>query len=98
MYTHVFASCLAIQIPTSFSAVLCREMLLRYRRFPGTRSYHDTRTLAGTSPVFNDEAVWPIARTPALEADLRNRYMAVVVFDDAQVAVLCIYSPGILLS
>ncbi|KXZ46909.1 hypothetical protein GPECTOR_39g403 [Gonium pectorale] len=53
-------------------------------RFPGHRDYHDTRTLAGTSPVFNDEAVWPIARTPALEADFKTRTMDLVVFDDAQ--------------
>ncbi|EFJ46513.1 hypothetical protein VOLCADRAFT_118102 [Volvox carteri f. nagariensis] len=53
-------------------------------RFPGTRDYHDTRILAGTSPVFNDEAVWPITRTPELEADLLRRHLSVVVFDDAQ--------------
>ncbi|GLC41809.1 hypothetical protein PLESTM_001241900 [Pleodorina starrii] len=53
-------------------------------KFPGTREYHDTRTLAGINPVFNDEAVWPIARTPELEADLRSRHLALVVFDDAQ--------------
>ena len=39
--------------------------------------------MAGTSPSFNDEAVWPIARTPELEADLRTRHLQVVVFDAA---------------
>ncbi|KAG2486785.1 hypothetical protein HYH03_014584 [Edaphochlamys debaryana] len=53
-------------------------------RFPGCRDYHDTRTLSGVHPVYNDEAVWPIARTPELEADFRTRNMAIVVFDDAQ--------------
>lgn len=53
-------------------------------RFPGHRDYHDTRTLAGTNPVFNDEEVWPIARTAVLEADLKTRHMPLVVFDDAQ--------------
>ncbi len=34
--------------------------------------------------MFNDEAVFPIARTTELEADLRQRHLAIVVFDDAQ--------------
>lgn len=58
---------------------------LLHIRFPGHRDYHDTRTLAGTNPVFNDEEVWPIARTAVLEADLKTRHMPLVVFDDAQV-------------
>jgi hypothetical protein len=29
--------------------------------------------------------VWPLARTPALEADLRTRHLQLVVFDDSQV-------------
>eukprot|EP00967_Tisochrysis_lutea_P135135 scaffold239345_cov24-Tisochrysis_lutea.AAC.1 len=31
----------------------------------------------------SDEALWPISRTQALEANLRTRELEVVVFDDA---------------
>ncbi|GFR44254.1 hypothetical protein Agub_g5456 [Astrephomene gubernaculifera] len=69
-------------LPAGGSAATMRPYV--HYRFPGHRQYHDTRTLAGASPVFNDEAVWPIARTTALEADLRTRNLTLVVFDDAQ--------------
>lgn len=44
-------------------------------RFPGHRSYHETQTLSGVSPAFNDEASWPMLRTPQLEADFKTRHM-----------------------
>ncbi|KAG2431181.1 hypothetical protein HXX76_009709 [Chlamydomonas incerta] len=69
-------------VPAGGSAMTLRPYV--YYRFPGHRDYRDTRTLAGAHPVFNDEAVWPIARTPALEADLRTRHLQLVVFDDSQ--------------
>ncbi|GLI67567.1 hypothetical protein VaNZ11_011794 [Volvox africanus] len=69
-------------IPAGGTALTIKPYV--HYKFPGTRDYHDTRTLAGTNPVFNDEAVWPIARTPELEVDLRSRHLAMVVFDDAQ--------------
>ncbi|GIL57334.1 hypothetical protein Vafri_12599 [Volvox africanus] len=69
-------------VPASGTALTIKPYV--HYKFPGTRDYHDTRTLAGTNPVFNDEAVWPIARTPELEVDLRSRHLVMVVFDDAQ--------------
>ncbi|KAG2447989.1 hypothetical protein HYH02_007017 [Chlamydomonas schloesseri] len=69
-------------VPAGGTALTMRPYV--YYRFPGHRDYRDTQTLAGAHPVFNDEAVWPIARTPALEADLRTRHLQLVVFDDSQ--------------
>lgn len=77
MCNHMYSHSLHVLTAT------CVPVALRVHRFPGHRTYHDTVTLQGTSPVFSDAQTWSLARTSDVDTDLRTRTMQFVVFDEA---------------
>eukprot|EP00899_Mesostigma_viride_P011439 jgi/Mesvir1/20296/Mv19899-RA.2 len=91
------AAAVAMKSPLSSAAVrvvIIRAVGLRPRaagseppapyvsyRFPGAR-HHDTPFGYGADPVFDDDATFPLARTPALERKLQASRLELLVFDD----------------